>query len=80
MQLRSLYKSSNGDQWLLGRRVGEPAIFIRHEPNAASGGRPADFEVLEFLAQHHGPQHEAFLKLIARLAVDYLNDDEQPGG
>ena len=80
MHLRSLYESSNGDRWFLGRRDGEAGIFIRHEPNAGSGGRPANFGLLEFMAQQRGPQHDAVLKLLSRLVADYLNDHDQPGG
>lgn len=80
MYLRSMYESSNGDKWLLGRVSGEPAVFIRHEPNASSGGRPANFGLLEFLAQQQGPQHEALLQLLSRLIDEYLNDDDQAGG
>lgn len=80
MHLRSMYESSNGDRWFLGREDGEPSVFIRHEPNASSGGRPANFGLLEFMAQQQGPQHEALLQLLSRLVADYLNDDDQAGG
>ena len=75
-----LYESSNGDRWFVGRQDDDPRAFVRHQPNAASGGKPSDFGLLEFMAQQQGPQHEAFLALISRLLADYIEDEEQPGG
>lgn len=69
MHLRSLYESSNGDRCFLGRRDDEASFFIRHEPKAPSGGRASNVNLLEFMAQHRGPQHDALLKLRSRLVA-----------
>jgi hypothetical protein len=58
------YRSSNGDQWSLRQEPGADRLSIRHQPNRASGGRPAILEVSDFLAEGHGPQHEALLRLL----------------
>jgi len=43
-------------------------VFIKHEPNAASGGDISLIEVGEFLVQKsHGPQHGELLRLIGTL-------------
>jgi len=43
-------------------------VFIKHEPNAASGGDISLIEVGEFLVQkNHGPQHGELLRLIGTL-------------
>jgi hypothetical protein len=58
-QARELYASANGDRWLLACDPGSGRVFVRHEPNAASGGRTAEFEIGEFLARGgHGPEHQ----------------------
>lgn len=79
LQLRLLYDSSNGDRWYIWRDEADRRLFIRHEPNRASGGRPVHFSLREFLAQQQGPQHEAFLTILSRL-LEPLLDEEQPGG
>ncbi|MCB4823597.1 hypothetical protein [Roseicella aerolata] len=70
-QVRELYASSNGDRWFLARDPGSGRVFVRHEPNAASGGRKAEFEIGEFLARGgQGPEHQALLRLIGSLVGD----------
>ena len=51
---RELYRSSNGDQWLLAR--------------GAEGGKTSDIEIGAFLCERsHGPQHTELLRLIGTL-------------
>jgi len=70
-QTRELYVSSNGDRWFLARDPGSGRVFVQHEPNAASGGRRAEFEIGEFLARRgQGPEHQALLRLIGTLVED----------
>ena len=61
-----LYRSSNGDKWTLIREPGSDALLVRHQPNRASGGQPTVMTAEEFLAEGHGPQHDALLRLIER--------------
>jgi hypothetical protein len=70
---RELYASSNGDRWYLVREPGSERVFVRHEPNAASGGDTSLIEIAEFLMQNHGPQHSELLRLIGSL-VDGSSD------
>lgn len=68
--MRLLYSSSNGDRWDLVRDDADGAgrVFVRHTPNAASGGQVGEFEIGEFLIRGlHGPEHLALLRLIGGL-------------
>jgi len=60
----AFYKSSNGDRWYLLT----DAQLVRHEPNRASGGKASMASVDEFLAEGHGPQHEALICLLKERA------------
>lgn len=67
-EARELYRSPNGDRWCLVRDFGSGRVFVRHEPNAPSGGRPSDTGIGEFLVRGgHGPEHQALLRLIGTL-------------
>jgi hypothetical protein len=69
--MKELYRSPNGDRWLLGRDRDGLRVFVRHEPNASSGGRPTDIDIGAFLAgDARHPQHEALLRLIGTLAQE----------
>jgi hypothetical protein len=68
IETRTLYSSANGDRWSLVRDPVSGRVFVRHEPNAASGGRTSDIGVGEFLVRGgHGPEHQALLRLIGTL-------------
>ena len=68
VQTRELYGSANGDRWFLVRDPGSGRVFVRHEPNASSGGRSSDIEVGAFLSRDaHGPEHKELLRLIGTL-------------
>ena len=63
-----VYASSNGDRWYLVRDDADPKqMSVRHVPNSASGGRPTTIDVDAFLAEGHGPQHEALLRHLKQL-------------
>jgi molybdopterin-binding protein len=69
--VRKLYESANGDRWYLMREHHSGRVLVRHEPNLASGGDTAVFELGEFLMQQGpGPQHAALLNLIGTLVGD----------
>ena len=71
VRTRQLYSSENGDRWLLARDPGSGHVFVRHEPNAPSGGRGADIEIGAFLSRRaHGPEHQELLRLIGTLVED----------
>jgi hypothetical protein len=57
-----VYRSSNGDQWYLV--LDTEGMRVRHQPNAASGGRPSLTDVSAFLSEGHGPQQEALVRLL----------------
>ena len=65
---RDLYRSANGDRWLLVRDD-TGRVFVRHEANRASGGTVTDSEIAEFLRQGGlGPEKQELLRLIGSLA------------
>ncbi|MGU3417003.1 hypothetical protein [Methylobacterium sp. D54C] len=65
---RELYTSSNGDRWLLLRDRSDGRSFVRHEANAASGGRVTDIALAAFLAADRGgPEHQAIWALIGEI-------------
>lgn len=65
---RLLYRSSNGDCWQLVRDDGSDRVFVRHEPNVASGGRASEIEIAAFLTRGgHAPEQRALLRLIGTL-------------
>ena len=67
---RDLYRSANGDHWLL-IRDDTGRVFVRHEANVASGGTVTDSEIADFLGQRGlGPEKQELLRLIGSLA-DY---------
>ena len=65
---REIYSSPNGDRWLLVRDPDAGRVFIRHEPNLASGGQIADIEIGPFLSRDgQGPEKQELLRLIGTL-------------
>jgi hypothetical protein len=62
--LTELYRSPNGDIWLLGRDPATGAAFVRHEGNVPSGGQVTDIDIEAFLNGPRNPEHEALLRLI----------------
>ena len=67
MPQRQIYKSSNGDTWFLCRNeLGH--VYVVHEPNAPSGGKPSMVGLGDFLSQKQvGPEHQALLALIGSI-------------
>ena len=65
---RELYNSPNGDRWFLCRDPATGEAFVRHQPNASSGGRPSDIDIGLFLRRgERNPEHQALLRLIGTL-------------
>ena len=75
---RDLYRSANGDRWLLVRdNTGR--VFVRHEANQASGGTVTDSEIAEFLTEGGlGPEKQELLRLIGSLAEYRITPDGSP--
>jgi hypothetical protein len=68
VEKRGLYSSPNGDRWFLAWDRATDDVFVRHEPNVPSGGRPSDIEIGTFLSQgQRNPEHQALLRLIGKL-------------
>jgi hypothetical protein len=66
-----LYSSPNGDRWRLIRDGASGRMFVRHEPNLASGGRISDTAVEEFLNRGgSSPEYAALRKLLGELGED----------
>jgi hypothetical protein len=66
---QEVYRSSNGDRWFLVSEPGSDRMFVRHQPNLASGGQSSLMDIDAFLAEGHGPQHEALLRLLQNFGV-----------
>lgn len=68
---RELYRSPNGDRWLLAREPASGRAFIRHEANLPSGGKVSEIEIGAFLrAEEFGPEQQALMRLIATLVEE----------
>jgi len=67
---REIYRSSNGDGWFLVRDA-SGRVFVEHQPNEPSGGKPTQLTVGAFLARGAtGPEHQALSHLIGTLVDD----------
>lgn len=68
---RELYRSPNGDRWLLAREPSSGRAFIRHEANLASGGKVSEMEIGAFLrAEQFGPEQQSLMRLIGSLVEE----------
>ena len=64
-----IYRSQNGDTWLLLREAPSARILVRHTANKGSGGKVTDLPVEEFLSINGaGPEHSALRTLLTKLA------------
>jgi hypothetical protein len=67
-QAKLLYRSGNGDRWYLVRGPEPDGVFVRHEPDAGSGGVASEVRIADFLIRGvYGPEHRALLRLIEGL-------------
>lgn len=67
IETRELYRSSSGDRWALALDPASGRVFVLHEPNLASGGRPSHIDIGRFLGTGHGPEQQELLRLIGTL-------------
>ena len=70
-----VHANSNGDRWyLVGDDADPERLRVRHQPNPASGGRSSTVDIDEFLAEGHGPQHEALQRHLQQLGIIPLSE------
>ncbi len=63
------YSSENGDEWLL--LCDGDLVLVRHQPNAASGGRARDIDLGAFLSREENtPQNRALRELLSSLVPE----------
>ena len=75
LQTKQLYASPNGDRWWLARYTDTGRVFIKHVPNAASGGQESTIELAEFLSRPgNSPEKQALVRLIGSLVSRELDD------
>jgi hypothetical protein len=73
VQSRELYHSANGDRWWLANDSVSGQVFVRHEPNLASGGRISEMDIGAFLSRAgQGPEKQELLRLIGTLVSERL--------
>jgi hypothetical protein len=66
----TFYDSANGDRWQLLQNDETGQHRVRHEPNLASGGRPTDTPLPEFLSRTGAtPQGEALRALLDKCGI-----------
>jgi hypothetical protein len=71
IETRELYRSPNGDRWLLARDPATGGVSIRHEPNRPSGSQPSHIDIGAFLSRGpRNPEHQALLRLIGTLVEE----------
>ena len=77
-----IYAASNGDRWLLCRGGDPEDVFVFHEPNGPSGGRPTRIELSTFLVSGGGsPERLALPRMIGSLVeVTDATSPLSPGG
>ena len=77
-----IYAASNGDRWFLCVGDDPTDVFVFHEPNGPSGGRPSRIELSTFLASEGGsPERLALLHMIGTLIeVAHTASPPSPGG
>jgi hypothetical protein len=64
---REIYRSENGDTWLLCRDA-DGRVFVLHKANVSAGGAVTTIELGDFLGRGKaGPEHQAVTRLIGSL-------------
>jgi hypothetical protein len=67
LSTQHIYRSANGDRWLLMTDTASGRKFVRHEANQSSGGRVTDTDVEDFLdIGGSGPEFSALRNLIGQ--------------
>jgi hypothetical protein len=67
LSTQHIYRSANGDRWLLMTDTASGRKFVRHEANQSSGGRVTDTDVEDFLdVSCSGPEFSTLRDLIGQ--------------
>src|SRR5205823_14350482 len=61
-KMEQFYRSQNGDTWFVARDPATGSAFVRHQPNASSGGQVPDLEIGEVVSGPSPPEQEALLR------------------
>jgi hypothetical protein len=68
VRTREIYRSPNGDRWLLARDPDIGRVFVRHEPNLPSVDRSSTLRSEPFSSRlANGPEKQELLRLIGTL-------------
>jgi len=68
--IRHVYRSANGDRWMLITDTVSGEKIVRHEANQSSGGHATDMGVQEFLdIRGSGPEFAALRGLLDEQTV-----------
>jgi hypothetical protein len=70
IEIKQLYTSANGDVWYIARDTQTGRVFVRHQPNARSGGHTTDTDVKEFLRRPGEPPEK---QALVRMAGHYFD-------
>ena len=71
-KMTQLYRSPNGDMWLLVRDPANGRAFVRHQANIPAGGQVTDMSIDAFLSGPRNPEHEALVSLLGTEVPDML--------
>jgi hypothetical protein len=70
LSMQHVYRSANGDRWLLMTDTASGSKFVRHEANQSSGGQVTDTDVEDFLdIGGSGPEFSALRNLIGQTSA-----------
>jgi len=79
---RELYRSPNGDRWLLCKDA-SGRVFVLHQANIPSGGQTSRIELADFLTRGYGPEQQALHQMIGTLVEstpgELLTGEGDPG-
>ena len=79
---RELYRSPNGDRWLLCKDA-SGRVFVLHQANIPSGGQTSRIELADFLTRGYGPEQQALFQMIGTLIEftpgELLTGEGNPG-
>ena len=82
IRTRELYRSPNGDRWLLCKDA-SGRVFVLHQANIPSGGQTSRLDLADFLTRGYGPEQQALIRMIGTLIEstpgELLTGEGNPG-